>query len=189
MRIYVDSADIDEIAEALASGYVYGVTTNPTLLRRAGVRIEAVPTLARAAIERGARELHLQVYADDTAGMLREAASLAELDPERVAVKLPATPQGYAAASQLVAQGFRVTLTAVYTVRQAILAIIESSAKLTASTPNPTDSVPTLQGHKSFAFESIRGTGPLPARTGTDRRPNSCAANTVWFPSMTTYWP
>jgi transaldolase len=122
LRIYVDSAAIGEITEALASGYVYGVTTNPTLLRRAGVRSAELPALARAAIDRGARELHLQVYAGDTAGMLRDAAQLRGLDPERVVVKVPATPQGYAAAAQLAAQGFRVTLTAVYTVRQAILA-------------------------------------------------------------------
>jgi transaldolase len=122
MRIYIDSADIGEIAEALACGYVYGVTTNPTLLRRAGVRADAVPALVREAVARGARELHLQVYAGDTNGMLREAGVLAQLDPDRVAVKLPATPQGYAAAGQLAAQGLRVTLTAVYTVSQAVLA-------------------------------------------------------------------
>lgn len=122
MRIYVDSANIDEIAEALASGYVYGVTTNPTLLRKAGVRAGGVPALARAAIDHGAREVHLQVYAGDTAGMLREADALAQIDPSRVAVKLPATPEGYAAAALLAARDFRVTLTAVYTVRQAILA-------------------------------------------------------------------
>jgi transaldolase len=122
LRIYVDTADIEEITAALASGYVYGVTTNPTLLRRAGVRTGEVPALARAAIDRGARELHLQVYAPDTAGMLQEAGLLRQLDRDRVAVKLPATPQGYAAAAHLAARGFRVTLTAVYTVRQAILA-------------------------------------------------------------------
>jgi transaldolase len=54
--------------------------------------------------------------------MLREAELLAQLDPDRVAIKLPATPQGYAAAGQLAAQGLHVTLTAVYTVSQAVLA-------------------------------------------------------------------
>ncbi len=122
MRIYIDSADIREIREALASGFVYGVTTNPTLLRRANVRAEGVPGLAREAIASGARELHLQTYAGGLEGMVREGTSLAQLDPERVVVKIPATAVGYAAAAQLTAQHLRVTLTAVYTVRQAVLA-------------------------------------------------------------------
>ena len=106
----------------MGSGFVHGVTTNPTLLRRAGVRAAAVPDLARLAVGEGARELHLQVYASDTAGMLEDAAFLHGLDPARVVVKIPATAPGYAAAGRLARQGVRVTLTAVYTVRQAILA-------------------------------------------------------------------
>jgi len=101
---------------------VYGVTTNPTLLRRANVRASAVPDLVRHSVEHGAKELHLQTYSDDMAGILREAEILAKLDADRVVVKIPATPTGYCAASQLAAQGLRVTLTAVYTLRQVILA-------------------------------------------------------------------
>jgi transaldolase len=122
VRIYVDSAEAGAIQRALASGFVYGVTTNPTLLRRAGLRAAAVPDLARLALGQGAGELHLQVYASDTAGMLEDAAFLHALDPARVVVKIPATAPGYAAAGRLTRQGVRVTLTAVYTVRQAILA-------------------------------------------------------------------
>jgi transaldolase len=122
VRIYIDSADEAAIVEALASGYVYGVTTNPTILRRAGARAAGVPALARMALAAGARELHLQVYSDDTAAMVREGRALAELDPQRVVVKIPATAAGYAAAAQLAADRVRVTLTAVYTIRQAILA-------------------------------------------------------------------
>ncbi len=122
MRIYIDSADISEIEEALATGFVYGVTTNPTLLRRAGVKASAVPDLARQAIAFGANELHLQTYSDTLAGIVDEAVMLSETNPERVVVKIPATPTGYQAAAQLANRGLRITLTAVYTVRQAILA-------------------------------------------------------------------
>jgi transaldolase len=122
MRIYIDSADLSEIKEALATGYVYGVTTNPTLLRRAGVRASEVPELARQAVAQGAKELHLQTYAADTEGIIREGTELARLDPERVVVKIPAVPEGYAAAARLAASGLRITMTAVYTVRQTILA-------------------------------------------------------------------
>jgi transaldolase len=122
MKILIDSAAIDEVRAALGSGFVAGVTTNPTLLRRAGVRAAELPDLAGQAIAAGAGELHLQVYADDAGGMLAEAHALIALDPARVVVKIPATPAGYRAAARLAAEGARVTLTAVYTLRQALLA-------------------------------------------------------------------
>jgi transaldolase len=122
VHIFIDSADIQTIEQVLNTGYVYGVTTNPTLLQRANVRIQQVPSLAKQIIELGAHELHLQVYAEDATGMLQDAARLVEVDPKHVVIKIPATPAGFSAAAQLVAQGVRVTLTAVYTVAQAVLA-------------------------------------------------------------------
>ena len=123
MHIFIDSAEIQAIEQALKSGYVYGVTTNPTLLQRAHVRIQHVPTLAKQIFEFGAHELHLQVYAEDSGQMLQDAARLVEIDPGRVVIKIPATPAGFSAAAHLAAQGVRVTLTAVYTVAQAVLAM------------------------------------------------------------------
>ena len=122
MRILIDSAEIAAIRQALATGFVAGVTTNPTLLRRAGVRAVGVPDLARQALAAGARELHLQVYAADTDSMAAEAHQLSAIDAMRVVVKIPATPDGYHAAAQLARDGVPVTLTAVYTLRQALLA-------------------------------------------------------------------
>ena len=123
MHIFIDSAEVQTIEQALKTGYVYGVTTNPTLLQRANVRIQQVPSLAQQIIELGARELHLQVYAEDSNGMFQDAARLVEIDPTRVVIKIPATQAGISAAAQLAAQGVRITLTAVYTVAQAILAM------------------------------------------------------------------
>ena len=122
MRILIDSGDSVAIRQALDSGFVAGATTNPTLLRRAGVRATEVPALAGHALEAGAQEVHLQVYAGDAARMVAEARELAAIHPERIFVKLPATPAGYRAAAQLADEGVRVTLTAVYTLRQALLA-------------------------------------------------------------------
>jgi len=122
VRLLVDTADQAAIQAALATGLVAGVTTNPTLLRRAGVPAAAVRELAGAAIGAGAREVHLQVYAADAAGMIREGRELAVIDPARIRVKLVATPAGYRAAAALAEEGVPVTLTGVYTLRQALLA-------------------------------------------------------------------
>lgn len=122
MRILVDTAHLDAIHEALKTGFVAGVTTNPTLLRRAGVSRSGVSGLARAAFAAGAGEVHLQAYADDTPGMIREGLEFVELDSARVHVKLVATRAGYRAAAALSAKGVNVTMTAVYTLSQALVA-------------------------------------------------------------------
>ena len=122
MRLYLDSADRQAIRVALGSGIVYGVTTNPTILRRAGLRAAEVPDLARTVLGWGARELLLQTYAADTASMVADGRALAAPDRDRIIVKIPATPEGYAAGARLAGEGYRVALTAVYTLRQAVLA-------------------------------------------------------------------
>jgi transaldolase len=121
MHILIDSAERAAIRHALETGFVAGVTTNPTLLRRAGVRAAEAAGLARQALAWGAQEVHLQVYAADAEGMLAEARELRAIDA-RVVVKIPATPAGYRAAALLAREGVPVTLTAVYTLRQALLA-------------------------------------------------------------------
>lgn len=122
MRILVDSADLGAIRDALKTGFVAGVTTNPTLLRRAGVSRSGVPGLARAAFAAGAGEVHLQAYAEDTPGMIRDGLAFVEFDASRIHVKLVATQAGYRAAAALSAKGVKVTMTAVYTLSQALVA-------------------------------------------------------------------
>ena len=122
MRILVDSADLGAIRDALKTGLVAGVTTNPTLLRRAGVSRSGVLGLARAAFAAGAGEVHLQACAEDTPGMIRDGLEFVELDAARVHVKLVATRAGYRAAAALSAKGVNVTMTAVYTLNQTLVA-------------------------------------------------------------------
>ena len=122
MRLYVDTADADALTRAQATGYVFGVTTNPTLLRAAKLSRANLPALVQHAVGAGLQEIHLQVLADDLEGMLRDARALHALDPAHVVVKIPATATGFRAASIVAQEGLRLTITAVYAVRQVILA-------------------------------------------------------------------
>lgn len=121
MRLYVDTADQDMIDKAQGMGFVYGVTTNPALLRRAGRRRSELALLVQTAAAAGLQEVHVQVFADDTDGIIADAREFHRLDPRHVVVKVPATAAGFRAAAQLAREGVPVTMTAVYTVRQAIL--------------------------------------------------------------------
>lgn len=118
-RLYVDSADVDRVSRLLAAGVVHGVTTNPTILERGGRTAGEIPELYARWESEGAAEIFFQTWGGDTASFLRNAERIRELGP-RVAVKVPATAAGFAAASALVADGATVLVTAVYSVAQAL---------------------------------------------------------------------
>lgn len=118
-RLYVDSADVDRVSRLLAAGVVHGVTTNPTILERGGRSAAEIPELYARWEQEGAAEIFFQTWGGDTASFLRNAERIRELGP-RVAVKVPATADGFAAASALVADGATVLVTAVYSVAQAL---------------------------------------------------------------------
>ena len=118
-RLYVDSADTERVSSLLAAGVVHGVTTNPTILERGGRTAAEIPDLYARWTEEGARETFFQTWGGDTAAFLRNAEGIRALG-ERVVVKVPATRDGFAAASALVRDDATVLVTAVYTVGQAL---------------------------------------------------------------------
>ena len=119
-HLYLDSADLTELRACLPHPVVHGVTTNPTLLKRAGVTRAALPALVEQLLALGARQVQAQVHAADVEGMLADAQSLLALaEPGRIVVKIPATRQGLQAGAELSARGVPVTYTAVYAAEQA----------------------------------------------------------------------
>lgn len=118
-RLYVDSADLDRVSSLLATGVVHGVTTNPTILERGGRAAAEIPDLYARWASEGAREIFFQTWGGDAGSFLRNAEGIRALG-ELVAVKVPATREGFAAASVLVREGATVLVTAVYSVAQAL---------------------------------------------------------------------
>jgi len=119
-HLYLDSADLAELQTCLPHPAVHGVTTNPTLLRRAGITRATLPQLLHTCLKLGARQVQAQVHAADTRGILVDAyALLAEFDPGQLVVKIPATREGLRAGAELSAAGIPVTYTAVYAPEQA----------------------------------------------------------------------
>ena len=121
LRLLLDSADPAAWAEWLPSGLFRGVTTNPTLLRRAGqpCTLEHLALLTARAIDYGVQELHLQAWGSD---LLACGRALFALAPGRIWVKLPITRAGAAAVRSLIAEGCPVTFTACYEPAQVLLA-------------------------------------------------------------------
>ena len=85
MKIFIDSGDIGEIKEAAQMGAIDGVTTNPTLLAKAGKPIRQA-ILEICEVVDG--PVSAEVLSTDTEGMLKEGRELAKLHPN-VVVKIP----------------------------------------------------------------------------------------------------
>jgi transaldolase len=122
VKVFADGANIDKIRELAADPTIQGFTTNPTLMRKAGVT--DYRAFARQALDVvGGRPISFEVFADDFDEMSREARILAELG-ESVYVKIPVTDtagnSSVELASELSAAGIKLNVTGLFTIDQVV---------------------------------------------------------------------
>jgi len=91
MQLFLDTAKIDEIRQAVEWGVISGVTTNPSLMMRAGTADRRQVTREICYLVQG--PVSAEVISTDAAGMVAEAREIAQWSPH-VAVKIPVTPEG-----------------------------------------------------------------------------------------------
>jgi transaldolase len=117
VKFFLDTANLDEIREAVGIGLLDGVTTNPTLIAKEGAefkkRIIDICEAVRGPVS-------AEVTATDTEGMCAQGRELAKLHPW-VVVKVPTTKAGLKAAKCLVSDGIKVNCTLVFSASQALL--------------------------------------------------------------------
>jgi len=123
-RFFLDTAVVGEWKELLPLGIFHGITTNPTLLKRADLActIPQCEELAKLAFDLGAREFMLQAWGDCAATMVENGVALASSDRARIVIKVPVTIAGTTAAAALITRGISVCLTACYAQQQALIA-------------------------------------------------------------------
>ncbi len=119
MKLFLDTANLDEIRDALSWGVIAGVTTNPTLVAREG-KVDFHQHVRRIAelVDGPVSAEALSTEADD---IVREARQLAALAPN-VVVKIPLMPEGLKATKVLAAEGVKTNLTLVFSACQGLLA-------------------------------------------------------------------
>lgn len=118
MKIFIDTANLDEIREVHAWGILAGVTTNPSLIAREGRDfIEVVHEICE--LVKG--PVSAEVIAPDAEGMVREGRLLAQVH-EHVVVKVPLTEAGIAATRILSDEGIKVNVTLCFQAAQALFA-------------------------------------------------------------------
>ena len=118
MKIFLDTANLEQIRNAVVWGVVDGVTTNPSLIAKEGRPIEEqVPAICE--IVHG--DVSAEVVSTEAGKMVEEGRRLAKLH-DNVVVKLPLTRDGISATSRLSKEGIRCNVTLCFSAAQALLA-------------------------------------------------------------------
>src|SRR5947207_13022368 len=118
MKIFLDTADIEEIRTAARWGILDGVTTNPSLYAKVGGSYEEI-LKEICGITSG--PVSAEVVAEDVEGMLREGRAFAKLAPN-IVVKVPISEEGLEAISRFAEEGIRTNCTLVFSSNQGLLA-------------------------------------------------------------------
>lgn len=119
MKIFIDTANIEEIRDIYKLGILDGVTTNPSLIAKESGRdfkeiIKEISDLVPGPIS-------AEVISLETAGMIKEAEELAVIS-ENIVIKIPMTKEGLAAVSVLAKKGIKTNVTLIFSANQALLA-------------------------------------------------------------------
>lgn len=118
MKFFVDTAEVEEIKELIPTGFLDGVTTNPSLVKKAGKEfiplIEEICGLVDGPVS-------AEVAATDYDTMIKEGKKLAAIAPN-VAVKVPLTQAGLRVCKELADDGTMVNVTLCFSANQALLA-------------------------------------------------------------------
>ena len=118
MKIFIDTANLNEIRKAKALGLVDGVTTNPTLLSKEG---EETETLIRKISKEVKGPVNVEVTGTMAEEIVKEARMMAAWGDE-IVIKIPITPEGLKAVKSLSSEGIRTNVTLLFSPAQAILA-------------------------------------------------------------------
>lgn len=118
MRLFLDTADIDEIREINRWGVLSGVTTNPSLVAKEG---EEPDLIWKEILETVHGDISLETTEPEADAMYEQGVKLSQMASNAV-VKVPMTPDGLTAGKRLVADGIKVNVTLVFSPAQAILA-------------------------------------------------------------------
>ena len=118
MKLFIDTANVDEIKEVNEWGVICGVTTNPSLIAKEGRVFEEVVKEITEIVD---GPISAEVISLEHQGMLKEARELAKIHPN-IIIKIPMTKEGLKAVKLLNKEGIKTNVTLVFSATQALLA-------------------------------------------------------------------
>jgi transaldolase len=122
MKFFIDTANLKEIREAHDLGVLDGVTTNPSLMAKEGIKgQENIMAHYKAICNIVEDRVSAEVISTDFDGMIKEGHELARID-DKIVVKIPMIKDGVKAIKKLRSEGIRINCTLVFSAGQALLA-------------------------------------------------------------------
>lgn len=118
MKIFLDTANIDEIKEGASWGIVDGVTTNPSLIAKEKRDFKQVVKEICDIVD---GPISAEVISEDSEGMISEARELVKIH-KNIVIKIPMTVEGLKAVSMLSKEGIKTNVTLIFSPNQALLA-------------------------------------------------------------------
>ena len=118
MKIFIDTANVEEIRSAAELGVICGVTTNPSLIAREGKVFEEVIREITTIVD---GPISAEVVASDADGMVAEAQELVRIH-KNIVIKIPMTLEGLKATKRLTSMGVKTNVTLIFSATQALLA-------------------------------------------------------------------
>jgi len=162
MKFFIDTANLEEIKQAAAYGFLDGVTTNPSLMAKEGLRDQEERIRIICSLTSG--PVSAEVLATDSLGMIAEARKLASL-ADNVIVKLPLTMAGLEATKTLSSDGIKVNMTLIFSALQGLMAAKAGAAYVSPFVGRLDDTgmdgmevvqdILTIYGNYSFETEVI----------------------------------
>jgi len=123
MKLFIDTADLNEIKEIASWGILDGVTTNPTLLAKCGRSLQDVIDEIFKLVD---GPISLEVLSEKAEDMVTEAKQIVSKIPQNyrknVAIKIPMTSEGLKAVKALCKEGIKTNVTLIFSANQALLA-------------------------------------------------------------------
>lgn len=118
MKLFIDTANVEEIKKANELGVIRGVTTNPSLIAREGRNFKEVVTEICSIVD---GPVSAEVISLQAGRMVEEALPLAAIHPN-IVIKIPMTTEGLKAVKMLSGKGIRTNVTLIFSANQALLA-------------------------------------------------------------------
>lgn len=118
MKLFIDTANVDEIRQANDLGVICGVTTNPSLIAKEGRDFKEVVKEITSIVD---GPISAEVISLECEGMLKEARELAKIHPN-IVIKIPMCAEGLKAVKVLTKEGIKTNVTLIFSAGQALLA-------------------------------------------------------------------
>ncbi len=171
MKLFLDSADVNEIEKRLSSGLIAGITTNPTLIRKSGRNPQDV---YQELIDLGVNDISMEVVGDSEEELFSNAMGHVKSYDNKATIKLPCSVDGLKACKRLSDINIRTNVTLIFSASQAILASLAGATYISPFIGRMDDN--SLDGMKLINDISNALTGNTKILAASIRDPQSVGA-------------